>query len=154
MLLPMQPPGGRGRAARGPASVGAGARSRIARADAGGRAPDRVRAGTPRRNRWGGLGGAAPAGEPPQVTGADRSRRTAPPDRLAGTPPARRYEFIESRNSRLLSVALIFSSRNSIESTGFSGDSTLRSTYMRFSVVSSSSSSSRRVADLLMSIAG
>ena len=63
-------------------------------------------------------------------------------------------EFIDSRNSSLLSVALTFSSRNSIESTGDSGCSTLRRMYIRLSVASGSRSSSRRVAERLMSMAG
>ena len=66
----------------------------------------------------------------------------------------RGYEFIDSRNSVLLSVALILSWRNSIESTGLSGARTLRRMYMRLSVTSDSSSSSRRVAERLMSMAG
>jgi hypothetical protein len=41
-----------------------------------------------------------------------------------------RQEFIDARNSSFVSLILIFSSRNSIESTGFSGASTLRRMYM------------------------
>jgi len=64
------------------------------------------------------------------------------------------YEFIEARNSSFESVALIFSMRNSIESTGDSGASTLRRMNMRFRWLSSISNSSRRVELRVMSMAG
>jgi len=63
-------------------------------------------------------------------------------------------EFIDSRNSSLLSVTLIFSMRNSIESTGDNGCNTFLRMYMRLSWSSGISNSSRRVAERLMSMAG
>src|SRR5207244_4676974 len=76
----------------------------------------------------------------------------------AGQPPASRplrpapyIDDIEFRNSVLLRVFSSFSISSSIDSTVDSGEKTLRRTQMRLSSGFSSSSSSLRVPDLLMS---
>ena len=90
-----------------------------------------------------------------ELRGAVRERLDLRQQFGHGEPGSRgRQEFIDARNSSFVSLILTFSSRNSIESTGFSGASTLRRMYMRLSVASVIKSSSRRVADRLMSIAG
>ncbi len=99
-----------------------------------------------------------PMAVPARPSGAE-GIRLASARVIIGHPPSRRkiaraQEFIEARNSSLSSVSLILPSRNSIESTGERGASTLRKMYIRLSVFSSINSSSRRVAERLMSIAG
>src|SRR3954469_1986081 len=61
---------------------------------------------------------------------------------------------IELRNSEFVRVLSSFSTRSSIDSTVDSGEKTLRRTQMRLSSLRSRRSSSLRVPDLLMSIAG
>src|SRR5947209_20552835 len=72
------------------------------------------------------------------------------PDRLAD----RTYEFIEFQKASLVFECFILSSRNSIASTVPIGLRMRRRTHMRERVPRSTRSSSLRVPDLLISIAG
>src|SRR3989442_245995 len=86
---------------------------------------------------------------------ADGRGEPRPGKRCQGTALQRHYiDDIEFRNSLFVRVFSSFSTSSSIDSTVESGEKTLRRTQMRFSSFRSSSSSSLRVPDLLMSMAG
>ena len=96
-----------------------------------------------------------PAAERDEPVETGSRRRAWAADRAAGARGRRAgQEFIESQNSALLLVTRILSVRNSIASIVPIGERIRRSTHMRESVPRSTSSSSLRVPDLLMSIAG
>src|SRR5581483_2997908 len=114
------------------------------RGESGGVAPEEVfDPGTVRFRHW--LRGYA---------GTRACGRTPPRARGPASPRIHYIELIAFRNSAFDRVLSSFSMSSSIDSTVESGENTLRRTHTRLSSGFSSSSSSLRVPDLLMSIAG